>query len=97
MISRLRIGDEVLIITGSQKGKTGKILKFDEKERVFIENINMRRRHYPSSPTRNAGIETINCSIHTSNLMLILDKKPTKVKVVVKDGKRIRVSRKENI
>ena len=94
MISRLRIGDEVLIITGSQKGKTGKILKFGEKERVFIENINMRRRHYP---TRNAGIETINCSIHASNLMVILDKKPTKVKVVVKDGKRIRVSRKENI
>ncbi len=94
-MKRLKIGDNILVITGSEKGKTGKILKFVKKDRAIIEGVDMHRRHYPSSPTRDAGIENVNCSIHTSNLMLIINNKPTKVKVIMQDKKRIRISRKE--
>lgn len=94
-MKRLKIGDNILVITGAEKGKTGKILKFVAKDRAIVEGLDIHRRHYPSSPTRDAGISTVNCSIHASNLMLIIDNKPTKVKVIMQNNKRTRISRKE--
>lgn len=96
---KLKKGDKVVVIAGSNKGKEGTITKvLDEK--VIIEGVNLRKKHL--KPKNNNGTGEIieqEAPIHASNVMIIdpKTKKPTKIKEVVDEkGKKIRTSKKSN-
>jgi large subunit ribosomal protein L24 len=65
---RLRPGDEVLVIAGNEKGRTGKILAFKE-DRVIVEGINVRKKHMKKTQQNQKGqVIDIECPIHISNV-----------------------------
>lgn len=70
---KIKKNDNVIVIAGNEKGKTGKVLKvFPKKQRVIVEGVNIRKRH--SRPTRSnpqGGIIKKEAPIHISNIMLI--------------------------
>ena len=101
MPARIRTDDQVLVIGGKDRGKRGKVLRVDpKKERVFVEGLNMIKRH--QRPQQTAGGQTAGGvieregPIHVSNVMLIdpKDNKPTRVGVEVVDGKRVRIAKR---
>ena len=101
MSSRLKIrrDDQVLVISGKDRGKTGRVVEVDpKKERVYVEGLNIVKRHQRPRPgsTDPGGVIEKPGPIHISNVMLIdpSDNKPTKVGVVREDGKRFRVARR---
>jgi large subunit ribosomal protein L24 len=98
---RIRSDDEVIVISGKDKGKTGKVLRVDrEKGRVFVEGLNIIKRHQrPSAlnPNAQAGVIEREGPIHVSNVALIdpKEKKPTRIgTTVTSDGKRARVAKR---
>ena len=82
---KLRTDDEVIVISGKDKGKTGKILRVDRsKDRVYVEGINIVKRHQKPNPARpNAPVGVIEREgpLHVSTVALRdpKDKKPTRV------------------
>jgi large subunit ribosomal protein L24 len=100
MASRLRVrrDDQVIVISGKDRGKTGRILRVDPKnERVYVEGLNIVKRHTKPRPgsTDPGGIVESEGPIHVSNVMLLdpQDNKPTRVGISREDGKRSRVAR----
>jgi large subunit ribosomal protein L24 len=98
---RIRRDDEVIVISGKDKGKTGKVLRVDPaKQRVFVEGINIVKRHQrPSAlnPNAQAGVIEREGPIHVSNVALLdpKDKKPTRLgTIVTADGRRARVAKR---
>ena len=70
--SRIRKGDSVIVISGKEKGNTGKVLSVDWKnERILIEGLNMVVRHTkPNQRNQQGGIMKMEAPIHYSNVML---------------------------
>lgn len=69
MAQNLKSGDKVTIISGANKGKSGKIVKMDRKNSLaFVEGIGIRERHIAKSAYRQSGKKDIQVGIHTSNL-----------------------------
>lgn len=96
---KLKTGDEVLVITGKDKGKSGKILKvFPKEERAIVEGINKIKKHLKPTPRNpQGGIIEIFGKIHISNLMLICPKckRPTRVGIkILEDKRKIRYCKK---
>ena len=96
---RIRTDDEVVVIAGKDKGKTGKVIRVDSKrDRVYVEGLNMVKRHQRANPARaNAPVGVIERegAIHVSNVAILdpKDKKPTRVRVQRRDdGSRMRVT-----
>ncbi|EAG7532360.1 50S ribosomal protein L24 [Listeria monocytogenes] len=91
-------GDKVKVITGKDKGKSGKVLAaFPKKDRILIEGINMVKKHTkPSNVNPQGGILNVEAPIHVSNVMLIDPKtgEPTRVGYEVKGDKKVRVAKK---
>ena len=96
MPARIKTGDEVQAISGKDKGKTGKVLEVHPKqERVLVEGLNIVKRHTRARPPNEAGgVIEKPAPIHWSNVMLLdpADKAPTRVRMEVVDGKRVRVA-----
>lgn len=93
----VKTGDTVMIITGKDKGKQGKIIAaMPEKERVVVEGLNLVKRHTkPNQQNQQGGIITKEAPIHVSNVMVIdpKTKAPSRIKKVVqKDGTRVRAT-----
>ena len=99
MGARIRRDDQVIVIGGKDRGKTGKVLRVDPKRaRVYVEGLNIVKRHQrpdPSAPQRAAGVIEREGPIHISNVMLIdpKTKKRTRVGVTREGGVRNRVTR----
>ena len=97
---RIRRDDEVIVISGKDKGKTGKVLRVDPvKQRVFVEGLNIIKRHQrPSAmnPNAQAGVIEREGPIHVSNVALVdpKEKKPTRVGVSRDGGERVRVAKR---
>lgn len=92
-------GDNVLVISGDDKGKSGKIVSiFPEKMRVIVEGVNFLKKHNkPTQKVPQGGIIKKEGTLHISNIKLICNKcnKPTNVKRErTKEGKRVRVCKK---
>jgi large subunit ribosomal protein L24 len=70
---KIRKNDNVMVIAGNDKGKTGKVLKvFRKDSRVIIEGINLRKRHTkPSQTNPQGGILEKESPIHISNVMIM--------------------------
>jgi len=89
-------GDQVIVISGDDQGKKGKIVSiFPKKMQVIIEGINFVKRHSkPTQKVPQGGIIKKEGAIHISNIKLICNKcnKPTKIKRdSTKEGKRVRM------
>ena len=100
---RIRTDDQVLITSGKDKGKQGKVIRVDPKRRrVFVEGANIVKRHQrprsmSDAQTGQAGIIEKEGPIDVSNVILVdpTDNKPTRVGVRVDDdGKRVRYSKR---
>jgi large subunit ribosomal protein L24 len=98
---KLRTDDEVVVISGKDKGKTGKILRVDRaKHRVYVEGINIIKRHQRPNPARpNAPVGVIEREgpVHVSNVALLDPKenKPTRVGTRrTEQGGRMRVTKR---
>jgi large subunit ribosomal protein L24 len=95
---KIRRDDTVVVISGKDKGKTGKVLRVDPaKSRVYVEGLNIIKRHQRPSqlPGGSAGgVIEREGPIHISNVMLIdpKDNKPTRVRISRENGKRFRVA-----
>lgn len=95
--SKIRTGDNVIVISGANKAATGKVQKITkDRQRVIVEGVNMIKKHTkPSATNPQGGIVEREASIHISNVALVTkDGKPTRVGYEMKDGKKVRVSRK---
>ncbi|MFC5741949.1 MULTISPECIES: 50S ribosomal protein L24 [Dyella] len=70
-MNRIRKGDQVLVITGKNKGQRGDVLRVDG-DRVFVSNVNLIKRHTKPNPQANqaGGIVEREASIHISNVQL---------------------------
>ncbi|OQY40091.1 50S ribosomal protein L24 [Candidatus Atribacteria bacterium 4572_76] len=92
-------GDNVLVITGEDKGKKGKIVRiFPKKTEVIVEGVNFLKKHSkPTQKVPQGGIVKQEGTLHTSNIRLICNKcnKPTAIRrEKIKEGKRVRVCKK---
>ena len=103
MASKIRRDDQVKIISGKDRGKTGRVLRVDlEKQKVFVEGMNVQKRHTRPRALRDTqraqdvgGIVETEGPIHVSNVMLLDPKtgNPTRVSVKRDGGRRVRVSK----
>ena len=98
---RIRTDDEVVVIAGKDKGKTGKVIRTDpKKDRVFVESLNMVKRHQrpmPGRPNAPVGVIEKEGPIHVSNVAIVdpKDHKPTRIGVTRDaEGHRKRVTRR---
>jgi large subunit ribosomal protein L24 len=102
MPARIKTDDEVIVMSGKDRGKRGKVLRVDpKKDRVIVEGLNMVKRHQKPSqagagPQQAGGVIAKEGPIHLSNVMLIdpKDGKPTRVRSEIVDGKRLRVAKR---
>lgn len=97
---KIKTGDTVRVIAGDHKGSEGKVLSVDRvKNKAIVEEINMVSKHEkPSAKNPQGGIVKKEAPIHISNLSLIDNKsgETTRVGFELKDGKKVRVSKKSN-
>ncbi|MBW6484717.1 MAG: 50S ribosomal protein L24 [Syntrophales bacterium] len=97
-IKRLKKGDTVKVISGKEKGKTGKIQSvIVDKERVVIEKINLIKKHQKPDAKGKGGIVEKEGPLHISNVMYLCSKCGVGVRVRYKfldDGKKVRVCAK---
>ena len=95
-----KTGDKVIVISGKDKGKEGKITSVLKKEnRVVVEGINIVKKHVKGNGQTAGSITEVEAPINASNVMIIdpKTKKPTRIgHKVNKDGKKIRVTKKSN-
>ena len=95
---RIRKDDKVMVITGKDKGKVGKVLKIlRKKDRVLVEKVNVAKRHMRPNPyaQQPGGIVEKEMPIHVSNVMVVCSAcaKPTRVgyKYIESEGKTKKV------
>ena len=97
---KIKTGDTVRIVAGDHKGVEGKVVTVDrEKNKAIVEGANMVSKHEkPSANNPQGGIVKKEAPLHISNLSLIDPKsgKTTKVGYEVRDGKKVRFSKKSN-
>ena len=97
-IKKIRKGDEVVVISGREKGKTGSVLRVMPKEsRVLVQGVNMVKRHMRPSASSPGGIDEREASLHISNVALVdpESNKPTRVGFkVLEDNRKVRVARR---
>ena len=98
---KLRTDDEVIVISGKDKGKTGKIIRVDRShDRVYVEGINIVKRHQrpnPGRPNAPVGVIEREGPVHVSNVALLdpKDHKPTRIGTRrTAEGKRMRVTKR---
>jgi len=92
---KIKKNDNVQIISGKDKGKTGTVLRvFPQKDRVVVEGVAVAKRHTKGARGEVGRIVERPLPIHTSNVMIIdpKTKKPTRIRLEKKDGKRTRIS-----
>ena len=89
-------GDTVLVLSGKDKGKEGKVLAVNVKDNtVIVENVNMVTKHNkPSAANQAGGITTKEAALHVSNVMLVVDGKATRVGYEVEKDGKVRVCKK---
>lgn len=99
--SRIRKGDTVVVISGRESGKSGKVLSVDlAKGKLIVEKLNMIKRHTkPNQKTKQGGILEREAPIAISNVMFFcpVTLKPTRLGMrKLEDGRRVRYSKKSN-
>jgi large subunit ribosomal protein L24 len=104
MAARIKKGDNVVVIAGRDKGRTGEVIEMRREDaRVLVRGINMVKRHQRQSTTQEGGIISKEAPIHLSNVAIAdpKDGKPTRVgfKFVGKgeDRKKVRFAKRSGV
>ena len=100
-MAKIRHDDNVIVISGKDKGKTGKVIRVEpDKGRVYVEGLNMIKRHQrpvAGRPNLQVGVIEKEGPIHVSNVAIVdpKDHKPTRIGSKRNEqGKRVRVTRR---
>ena len=95
---KVRVGDNVKILAGKDKGKEGKVIKTMKlQNRVVVEGINIVKRHSkPRTTEEKGGIVDIEAPIHVSNVKVIGDKKVKEAKTKEVKAEKKTASKKES-
>lgn len=94
---RIKKDDTVIVLTGKDKGKTGKVLKAMPKEkRVIVEGVNIQTRHQKQTQKEAAEIKHQEGPVNVSNVMYYdtKAKQPSRIGYKVENGKKVRVVKK---
>lgn len=96
---KIRKGDKVAVISGKDKGKTGKVVRsLPAFEKVVVEGINVRKKHIrPKKEGQKGQIVQMPSPVNVSNVKIICPKceKPSRVgSKILKDGRKIRTCKK---
>lgn len=97
MAAKIRKDDEVVVLTGRDKGKKGKVMSVNPTEgRAIVQGINLVKRHTKPTQTSQGGIIEKEAPINISNLSLLdpKDGKATRVGFKIEDGKKVRVAKR---
>ena len=97
MTMKIKKGDQVIVITGRDKGKTGEVIQAMPKDsKVVVRGINMVKRHTKPTQENAGGIVSKEQPIHVSNVALIDPKsgKATRVGIKIENGQKVRVAKK---
>ena len=97
-MNKIKIGDEVIVIAGKDKGKQGSLIKILDNGRCFVSGVQMVKRHTKANPQAGiaGGLVEKEGSINLSNISIFnpASKKADKVGIkILEDGKKIRVYR----
>ena len=98
---KIKKGDEVIVLTGKDKGRRGQVLNVIKNRKVLIENVNLVKKHQKGNPNTGeaSGIIEKEMPIHVSNVMLFnpITKKGDKVGFrILEDGKKVRFFKSNN-
>jgi large subunit ribosomal protein L24 len=97
-MSNIRKGDKVVVISGSDKGKKGSVLKvFPKENRALVQGVNVVKRHQRQTQTQQAGIVTKEAPVHLSNIAHADPKTGQATRIGFKtlgDGRRVRFAKK---
>ena len=99
---KIKVGDNVRVITWSNKGKEGKVLKVFKKEnRVLIDGVNVVKKHVkPNRENETGGILEVEAPINASNVMIVDPKTKKRTRIGhttdTKTGKKVRIAKKSN-
>lgn len=95
---KIKKGDKVVVISGKDKGKTGTVTAAYPREmKVLVDGVNIKKKHQKARRGGQKGqVVEKNFPIHASNVMIVDPKggKGTRVSIVRKEGKRVRVTKK---
>lgn len=96
----LKVGDQVVVIAGKDRGKEGKIVKTLKNEnKVVVEGINMIHKHVKPNGNNAGSIVDMEAPIHASNVMIVDPKTKKRTRIghtVDKKGNKVRVAKKSN-
>jgi large subunit ribosomal protein L24 len=94
---KIRKGDNVIVIAGRDRGKTGEVIRvMPDEGRLLVQGVNMVKRHTAPRPGQPGGIVEKEASIHVSNVAHVdpKEKKPTRVGYKTVDGRKVRFARR---
>ena len=98
MANKIKKGDQVVVISGKDRGKTGEVFEvLPQVDRVKVRGVNVVKRHMRPSQTQQGGIVEMEAAIHVSNVAHIdpKDKKPTRVGFkFLADGRKVRFAKR---
>lgn len=94
-MNKIKVGDDVMVIAGKDKGKRGTVLKVDA-ERVVVENVNMAKKHQKPNPQRGVpgGIIDKEMPLHVSNVGVFNPSRGRADRIgfkTLEDGKKVRI------
>ena len=94
---KIRSGDEVIVISGAEKGKFGKVIKvLTSQARVVVSGVNLASKHKKASGVAEGGVVFIEAPIHISNVALRDSDtgQPTRIRMFVEGDSKVRVGKK---
>lgn len=93
-MAKIKKGDEVIVIAGKDKDKTGKVLTV-KGNKVLVEGVNVVKKHgKPTQENPQGGITEKESLLDISNVMLLQGGKGVRVGFKVEDGKKVRINKK---
>jgi large subunit ribosomal protein L24 len=95
MARHIKRGDTVIITAGDHKGKTGEVMRVEDKnDRVFIKGVNLRTKHMrPTRVNPQGGVITREGPVHLSNVSPVVDGRATRVRFERKaNGQKVRIA-----
>ena len=98
MAAKIKKGDQVVVLTGRDKGKSGEVVRVMPKEtRALVRGINLVKRHQRQTASQEGGIVNKEAPVHLSNLAVRdpKDGKPTRVGFkILDDGRKVRFAKR---
>ena len=95
---KIKKGDNVKVLSGNDKGKTGEVIQtIPKKEKIIVKGVNIRKKHVkPRKQGEEGGIISIEGAIHSAKANVICSKcgKATRIGYEIKDDKKVRICKK---